>query len=92
MEIPASLLMTSGMYAYVVVKSSVHASDTSVFGLNNDEVAAISQRYPKKIDIENGMLFKATPIQMINALGQLGYHVVASTGEAEVTWTMQRDR
>lgn len=84
--------MSSGTYSYVVVKGSVHAEDCSVFGLNVDETKALVKRFSDyKKDIVNGTILKATPVQMINALGQLGYRVVATTGEAEIVWTLQRD-
>lgn len=92
MEIPASLLMSSGTFAYVAVKASLHAADCAVFGLNNDEIVALVKRFENyRKDIINGILLKANPIQAVNALGQLGYRVVATTGETEVVWTMQRD-
>lgn len=93
MEIPANILMSSGMYAYVAVKASVHAVDSAVFGLNEDEINALSKKYNNCVrkDIVNGILLKAAPVQIVNALGQLGYKVVSTTGEAEIIWTMQRE-
>lgn len=92
MEIPASLLISSGMHAYVAVKASLHASDSAVFGLNETELNALVKRFHNyRKDIINGILLKATPIEIVNALAELGYRVVATTGEAEVVWTMQRD-
>ena len=92
MEIPASLLMSSGTYAYVAVKASIHASDSAVFGLYDDEIKALVKRFSEyRKEIINGVLLKASPLEVVNALGQLGYRVVATTGEAEVIWTMQRD-
>ncbi|KAJ3654748.1 hypothetical protein Zmor_013918 [Zophobas morio] len=92
MEIPASLLMSSGTYAYVAVKASIHAADSAVFGLNEAETVALVKRFDNyKKDVINGILLKAAPMQVVNALGQLGYRVVGTTGEAEIVWTMQRD-
>lgn len=92
MEIPASLLVSSGMYAYVAVKASIHATDSAVFGLNDVELNALVKRFHNyRKDIINGTLLKATPIELINALAEIGYRVVATTGEAEVVWTLQRD-
>lgn len=92
MEIPASLLMSSGTFAYVAVKASIHASDSAVFGLNDDEIKALVKKFSDyRKEVINGVLLKAAPLEVVNALGQLGYRVVATTGEAEVTWTMQRD-
>jgi len=92
MEIPATLLMSSGMHAYVAVKASIHASDSAVFGLNDVEITALTKRFNNhKIDVVNGVLIKAAPIQVINALAELGYKVVSTCGEAEIIWTLQRD-
>lgn len=93
MEIPANILMSSGMYAYVAIKASVHATDSAVFGLNDDETNALSKKFNNSVkkEIINGILLKAPPIDVVNALGQLGYKVVTTTGEAEVVWTMQRE-
>ncbi|GJQ80884.1 hypothetical protein Trydic_g14141 [Trypoxylus dichotomus] len=35
-------------------------------------------------EIVNGVLIKGNPIDVVNALGELGYRVVGTTGEAEV--------
>lgn len=84
--------MSTGTYAYVAVKASIHAGDSAVFGLNEDELRALVKKFDGyKKDVINGVLLKATPMAVVNALGQLGYRVVATTGETEVTWTMQRD-
>lgn len=92
MEVPASLLVSSGMYAYVAVKASIHATDSAVFGLNDVELNALVKRFHNyRKDIINGTLLKAAPIELINALAEIGYRVVATTGEAEVVWTLQRD-
>lgn len=93
MEIPANILMSSGMYAYVAVKASIHAEDSSVYGLNDDEINALSKKYNNCVrkDVINGIMLKAPPLNVINALGQLGYKVIASTGEAEIVWTLQRE-
>lgn len=92
MELSANLLMTTGTYGYVAVKASLHASDSAVFGLNEDETVALVKKFESyKKEVINGVLLKATPMQVINALGELGYRVVGTTGETEVVWTMQRD-
>lgn len=76
----------------MAVKASIHASDSAVFGLNSDEIKALVKRFSDyRKEIINGVLLKACPLDVVNALGQLGYRVVATTGEAEVIWTMQRD-
>lgn len=35
--------------------------------------------------------FSAPPFSIINALAELGYRVISSTGDSEVLWTMQRE-
>lgn len=92
MEIPASLLMSSGMHTYVCVKASLHAADSAVFGLNQAEKKAITKRFHDyQKEVVNGILVKGPAIEVVNALGELGYKVVGTTGEAEIVWTMQRD-
>lgn len=84
--------MSSGTYAYVAVKASIHAHDSAVFGLNDVELKALVKRFSDyHKDVINGVLLKAAPLDVVNALGQIGYRVVATTGEAEIVWTMQRD-
>lgn len=81
-----------GTYVYVFVKGSLYANFTSLFGLSNDEALALSKRYGNTTtDIDNGLILKAPPTELINALAQLNYKVICSTGEAEITWTLQRE-
>lgn len=92
MEIPASVIMSSGIHIYVAVKASLHATDSSVFGLNPTEINAISKRFNSTYSqVINGVMIKAPPMQMINALGELGYKVIGTTGDAEIVWTMERE-
>lgn len=92
MEIPASLLMSSGSFAYVAVKASLHATETAVFGLNNDELTALLRRFgDSKGSVINGISLGVPPMNVVNALGLLGYRVVSTTGGNEIVWTMQRD-
>lgn len=86
-----SVASSTGIYAYVAVKASLHGDITSVFGLNQTEVSALSKRFQCKTEVINGISLKAPPIVIVNALSQLGYKVVTSTGEAEIVWTMQRE-
>lgn len=84
--------MSSGNFAYVAVKASLHASDSAVFGLNEVEFKALVKKFSNyQKEVINGVLLKASPMEVVNALGQLGYRVVATTGEGEIVWTMQRD-
>jgi len=81
-----------GNYVYCFVKGSLYANFTSLFGLANEEIQALSKRYNNTTTIvDNGIMIKAPPAELINSLSQIGYKVVCSTGEAEVTWTLQRD-
>ncbi|XP_056647846.1 uncharacterized protein LOC130901079 [Diorhabda carinulata] len=92
MDIPTSVLLATTTYAYVVVKGSIYASDSAVFGLNEIETKALVKKFSNsQKDVINGVLLKAPPLDIVNALGQLGYRVVATTGEAEVVWTLQRE-
>lgn len=84
--------MSGGNHAYVAVKASLHASDSAVFGLNEEEIKALAKKFSNyRQNVINGILLKAAPLEVVNALGQLGYRVVATTGEAEIVWTMQRE-
>ncbi|XP_071052570.1 uncharacterized protein [Onthophagus taurus] len=92
MEIPASLLMTSGIHAYVVVKASLQSTNSLVFGLSKVETDALVKKFDNfKEEVMNGCLIRGSPIQVVNALAELGYRVVGTTGDAEVVFTMQRD-
>lgn len=92
MEIPASLLMSSGTHAYVCVTGCLQADGASVYGLNKEEEEALSKRYPSKDSIINGIMLKCPVMEVLNALAQLGYKVVTTTGTVgEIIWTMQRD-
>lgn len=89
--VPA-VALNEGTYVYVAVKGSLHSMDSSVFGLNKEEVTALSKRFSNSsTTIINGVNIKGPPIEVINSLSQLGYKVISSTGEAEVTWTLQRE-
>lgn len=46
-------------YYYVAVKGSPFASDSTVFGLGQDEILALSKRFPNSgTDVINGALIK----------------------------------
>ncbi|KAL1124272.1 hypothetical protein AAG570_002042 [Ranatra chinensis] len=76
---------------YIVVKSSVHSSDTAVFNLTQNELSAITKRHGvSDREVINGVLVKANPLLVINSLSELGYRVVCSSGEGEVVWTLTR--
>lgn len=50
---------TEGTFTYVAVKASLHAFDTAVFGLNDEEVKALMKRFaPSNTEIVNGVLIK----------------------------------
>uniref|UniRef100_A0A1B6DXS1 GTP cyclohydrolase 1 feedback regulatory protein n=1 Tax=Clastoptera arizonana TaxID=38151 RepID=A0A1B6DXS1_9HEMI len=86
-----SVFIMSEQY-YIAVKASLHSTDSSVFGLDPVEIAALLKRFPNsQSPIFNGILLKGSPIQVINALSELGYKVVCSSGESEIVWTLRRD-
>lgn len=77
---------------YVAVKGSLHANDCSAFGLGQEEVGAIKNKFPGSGSIVvNGVTIKTNVLNAINALSQLGYRIISSTGETEITWTLQRE-
>lgn len=88
--IPVPILQSEGTFAYVTVKGSLHDYTCTVFGLNQAEVQALSQRLSVKTCV-NGVLVAVPPMVMLNTLAQLSYKVVCSCGEAEICWTMQRE-
>ena len=46
-------------YYYVAVKGSPFATDCTVFGLSQDEVVALSKRFPNSgADVINGVMIK----------------------------------
>lgn len=90
--IPVPIVSQEDIYTYVSIKGSLHDRTCAVFGLNNDEVVALSKRFENgTTQIINGVMINAPPMQLINTLSQLGYKVICSTGEAEIVWTMQRE-
>ncbi|KAH8409451.1 hypothetical protein KR222_005503 [Zaprionus bogoriensis] len=88
--IPVPILQSEGTFAYVTVKGSLHDYTCTVFGLNQAEVQALSQRLSVKTCV-NGVLVSVPPMVMLNTLAQLSYKVICSCGEAEICWTMQRE-
>lgn len=81
---------TESVLYYIAVKGSLHAFDCAVFGLKLEEVKALESKYSRSI-IVNGNAFKTNVLNVVNSLVQLGYKVLSSTGESEITWTMQRE-
>lgn len=74
MEIPASLLMSSGVHAYIALRGSLDSSDCVVYGLSNTERQAIGKRFKvnEKYVAQHGIVVETHPLEVINALGQLG--------------------
>lgn len=90
--IPVPILPTEGTFVYVAVKGSLHDNTCTVFGLNQEEVQAINRRFDNSVKgVVNGVMVTTSPITMLNALGQLSYKVISSCGEAEISWTLQRE-
>lgn len=77
---------------YIAVKGSLHANDCSVFGLGQEEIKALTKKYPGSgVTVVNGVTMKTNVLDAINSLSLLGYKVISSTGENEITWTLQRE-
>lgn len=80
------------IYAYICIRGILSGDDCAVFGLSNEETAAIQKRFAiSSIEICHGVMIKSNVFQVMNSLSKLGYKVVCSSGEKETTWTMQRD-
>ncbi|PZC73700.1 uncharacterized protein LOC110380356 [Helicoverpa armigera] len=75
---------------YIAIKGSLHANDCSVFGLGEEEIRALSKKFPGSGVVVNGVSIKSNVLETLNSLGQLGYKIISSTGETEITWTLQR--
>lgn len=82
----------ASVFYYVAVKGALSANDCDVFGLDPEEISALTKLFPNsKTQINNGITIKGPTMTVINTLCQLGYKVVSSTGEIEITWTLQRE-
>lgn len=75
---------------YIAIKGSLHAYDCAIFGLKEEETRALESKFTRSL-IVNGVAFKTNVMIALNALVQLGYRIISSTGETEITWTMQRE-
>lgn len=80
------------IFYYVFVKGSPYSPDSAVFGLEIQEIQALATKFnsPCKT-VENGIMFKKSVCEVINALAQLGYKVVSTCGETETLFTLQRE-
>lgn len=80
------------IYYYIFVKGSLYSPDSAVFGLEATEIQALAKKFscPCK-EIENGVMFKKSVCDVINALAQLGYRVISTCGETETLFTLQRE-
>lgn len=80
------------IFYYVFVKGSLYSPDSAVFGLEVQEIQALAKKFnsPCK-EVENGIMFKKSVIDVVNSLAQLGYKVISTCGETETMFTMQRE-
>ncbi|XP_063529940.1 uncharacterized protein LOC134741099 [Cydia strobilella] len=83
--------LTEEAVVYIAIKGSLHASDCSVFGLGDEEIRALTKKYPGSGVVVNGVAIKTNVLHAVNSLSQLGYKIISSTGENEITWTLQRE-
>ncbi|XP_053600732.1 uncharacterized protein LOC128669701 [Plodia interpunctella] len=90
-NLASSALVEEDVLVYIAVKGSLHANDCSVFGLGQEEKKALNKKYPGSGVVVNGISIKTNVLEAINSLSRLGYKIVSSTGETEITWTMQRE-
>lgn len=80
------------IYYYIFVKGSLYSSDSAVFGLEVQEVQALAKKFNSSCKgVENGIMFKKSVVEVINALAQLGYRMISTCGEGETLFTMQRE-
>lgn len=53
--IPVPIVPTEEIYTYVIVKGSLHDQNASIFGLNREEIAALSKKFAHgSTEIVNG--------------------------------------
>lgn len=53
--IPVPIVPTEEIYTYVIVKGSLHDQNASIFGLNTEEIAALSKKFAQgSTEIVNG--------------------------------------
>lgn len=83
--------MDTSLLYYIAVKASLHASDTQVFGLQQQEVTALTNRLQVQGEVLNGVLVKGPALGVINRLNEIGYRVICCSGENEITWTLARE-
>lgn len=80
------------IFYYIFIKGSLYSPDSAVFGLEATEIQALSNKFSGNAkQIENGVMFKKPAYEVINALAQLGYRVVSTSGDTETLFTMQRE-
>lgn len=83
--------LDDGVYVYIAVNASLHANDCTVFGLSPSETRALTSKFSTSgSEIMNGVLLKGHAIAVINALSEIGYKVISTSGETLMTWTLQR--
>ncbi|XP_063838741.1 uncharacterized protein LOC135087846 [Ostrinia nubilalis] len=81
------LLKKEGV-VYIAIKGSLHATDCSVFGAQEEEVRVLAKKYDVGL---NGFSIRDNVVEVINLFSKLGYRIISSTGESEITWTMQKE-
>ena len=73
--------------SYILLRANINDSDTLASGLNDQEA-----QYLKTQFVVESSFIKAAPIDVINLFSNIGYKVVASSGDcASTTWTMERN-
>lgn len=90
-NLASSPLIEENGVVYIAIKGSLHANDCSVFGLGQEEIKALTKKYPGSGVVVNGIAIKTNVLDALNSLSQLGYKIISSIGETEITWTMQRE-
>lgn len=80
------------IYYYIFIKGSLYSPDSAVFGLEPQEIQALANKFQSSCkQVENGIMFKKSVCDVINALAQLGYRMISTCGETETLFTMQRE-
>ena len=73
--------------SYILLRANINDSETLISGLNENEVQLVKTKF-----VVESSFIKAAPIDVINMFSNIGYKVVASSGDcASTTWTMERN-
>lgn len=89
-SLPGIELPLENVY-YAAIKGFLNADNCLAFGLSLEEERALYAQTQSGSKSQIPNFFRINVLGAINALSQLGYRVVSTTGESEITWTLMRE-